>query len=104
MGAHGTNPRQHEMDGRLVAALSAALGEPQVLESTLWHQYRWSVERRPRPALNIWLTIDPEHAAPHVLIGDPCRRGGGSVCTLKVRRDEDIGALVEEVRGRLRCE
>lgn len=99
------NPGLDDLNVRALTALLDALGEPEVLESRQWRQYRWSLDRRPRTPLNIYLTLGPPHAParPHVLIGDPCSRPGETVRTLTLACDAEIEALVAEVRERMQC-
>jgi hypothetical protein len=86
----------------LLEALTGALGQPTLLESQGWRQYRWSVKRPGRPALNVYLTIDPRggHFAANVLIGDPCRCDD-TLRQVSVRCREQIAPLVEEINERL---
>lgn len=106
MWGHESPTSHGPSEDQALELLSGAFGPPVVLGSDPWRQFRWSLPRPDRPALNLYLTIDRVHtpASNHVLIGDPCRAGRDSVAVVTLSTPEDIGALIHDVRARVRCE
>ena len=91
---------------QVLERIKLLLGEPAALRAEPGDMYRWTVLRRARRQLAVYITLAspelPDYA--HLIISDPSAARGEQVVTFIMRTPEEVDRALDVLRRRLDCE